>query len=89
MPKIKLIRNTVCDGKPVSKGEVVDASAEAGRYLINIGKAVPAQGEVAPRGGPMTYNTRVEDPEPVTKQVEEETDDKPKPRRGRKPKASF
>ena len=37
--KIEIIKNTVCDGKPVAIGDVVMATAEAATTLINLGKA--------------------------------------------------
>jgi len=38
--KIKIIRNTVVDGKDVFEGEVVEVSDSIGRMLIQMGKAV-------------------------------------------------
>ena len=38
--KIKIIRNTVADGKDVFEGEVLEASDSVGRMLIQMGKAV-------------------------------------------------
>lgn len=36
---IKLLRNTVADGLPVSAGQVVDVSDGAGKALVLMGKA--------------------------------------------------
>jgi hypothetical protein len=38
--KIKIIRNTVAEGKDVFEGEVVEVSDSVGRMLIRMGKAV-------------------------------------------------
>jgi broad-specificity NMP kinase len=37
--KIKIIRNTVAEGKDVFEGEVVEVSDPVGRMLIQMGKA--------------------------------------------------
>lgn len=37
--KIKILRDTVCDGENVMSGEVIDASAPSARSLIRLGKA--------------------------------------------------
>ena len=37
--KIRLLRNTICDGRAVSAGDVVEASEQAARALIAIRKA--------------------------------------------------
>ena len=41
--KIKILRTTVCGGKPVEKGKVIDASDKDANYLIGIGKAESAE----------------------------------------------
>ena len=40
--KIKITRSTVCDGKDVFAGDVVEASDGAARMLFMLNKAVPA-----------------------------------------------
>ncbi len=37
---IKLLRNTVADGQPVSIGQVIDVSEATGKTLVQMGKAV-------------------------------------------------
>ena len=37
--KIKILKSTVCGGKPVEKDKVIDASEKDANYLIGIGKA--------------------------------------------------
>lgn len=39
--KIRLLRNTICDGQAVSAGDVVEASEQAARVLISMRKAEP------------------------------------------------
>lgn len=39
MEKIRILRGTVCGGKVVRSGQVVNASARDARVLINAGKA--------------------------------------------------
>ena len=39
MPKIVIIKNTVCNCKPVFVGEVIEASDRDTRYLIALNKA--------------------------------------------------
>lgn len=46
--KLKIIRATVCGGKPVEVGEVVDASERDARTLIALGKARPVKDEPQP-----------------------------------------
>ena len=58
MIQIRITRNTVCDGKQVRKGDVVEAQDRNARYLVAIGKAVRTDGKKVQ--GPMTYTTRVE-----------------------------
>jgi len=41
--KIKILRTTICGGKRVEKGKVVNASDKDGNYLIGIGKAESAE----------------------------------------------
>lgn len=52
--KIKILRNTVCDGKVVEVGEVIEASERAAQVLIALGKAERAieaeEKAVLPRG---------------------------------------
>lgn len=38
--KIRIIRSTVCDGKVVEAGQVVEASDKSAEVLIKMGKAV-------------------------------------------------
>jgi hypothetical protein len=38
--KIKMTRHTVCDGRPVKAGDIVETSHIDANYLISIGKAV-------------------------------------------------
>jgi len=47
--KIKIIRNTVADGKDVFKGEVVEVSDSIGRMLIQMGKAIEVTEEAKPK----------------------------------------
>jgi len=47
--KIKIIRNTVADGKDVFEGEVVEVSDTVGKMLIRMGKAVEVTEEVKPK----------------------------------------
>lgn len=37
---IKILKKTVCGGKPVSPGDVVEASLGDARYLVNTNSAV-------------------------------------------------
>ena len=43
--RIKITRNTVADGHPVFAGDVLEATEQAARYLIALGKAVKAAEE--------------------------------------------
>lgn len=46
--KIKIIRNTVAQGKPVFVGQELDASKEEARLLISLGKAEGVAEKAAP-----------------------------------------
>lgn len=37
--KIKILKDTVCDGERVLKDQIKDATPKSARFLINIGKA--------------------------------------------------
>lgn len=39
--KIQILRSTVCDGKVVKTGQVVSATLQDARLLIQMGKAIP------------------------------------------------
>jgi len=43
--KIKILRNTVCGGKPVFRGQTVDASEEDARLLVAMKKAEIEKGK--------------------------------------------
>ena len=47
MKTIKLLKNTVCGGKAVGKGDVVDASDRDAFYLVSTKKAVHFKKEPA------------------------------------------
>lgn len=40
--KIKITRDTVCDGDFVKKGKTIDTSEGSAKFLIRIGKAIVA-----------------------------------------------
>jgi len=44
--KIKIVRGTVCDGRVVRPGDIVDASEKSAFVLIRLGKAVEYDGSV-------------------------------------------
>ena len=48
MVKIRIMRPTVCGGRPVEAGAVVEADERDASYLLALGKAVPHAG-AAPR----------------------------------------
>jgi len=51
--RIKILRPTVCGGKPVKVGDIVTATEKDARTLLAMGKAVPAemQTKETPAGG--------------------------------------
>lgn len=46
--QIKITRPTICNGKPVEPGDIVETSSAVGRQLIAIGKATDAPQDPAP-----------------------------------------
>jgi len=46
--KIRILRNTVCDGRVVEAGEVVEAKEENARILIALKKAMPESRNIEP-----------------------------------------
>ena len=64
---IKLLKNTVCGGRPVMKGDIVEASLKDARFLINRGRAEAAEAPKK-RGRPKAdKNKQVEPDELETK----------------------
>lgn len=49
---IKIMRDTVADGKPVKEGEVLDISDNNARTLILLGKAVDVPADAATQAAP-------------------------------------
>jgi len=43
--KIKILKQTVCNGEVVKVGDVVEANDRDARFLINIGKAEESEGK--------------------------------------------
>lgn len=52
--KVKVTRTTVADGKFVHAGQVYDLPDADARTLMQLGKAVPADAEPAPKPEPLT-----------------------------------
>jgi len=46
--KIKILKATICDGKPCKAGTTVNASDKDGRFLINTGRAVLSEAKEKP-----------------------------------------
>lgn len=51
---IKILKSTVCTGRPVKAGDVVDASLEDAWYLVNTGAAEPFVEEEKPKAARKT-----------------------------------
>lgn len=51
--KIKILRNTVCNGKPVFIGDELEVSGLTGRLLINLGKAEDIRLSPPPAAAPV------------------------------------
>ena len=60
--RIKITRNTVADGHPVFAGDVLEATEQAARYLIALGKAVKAAEEKPRAAAPEVAEEAAEAP---------------------------
>lgn len=57
--KVELLRNTYLDGQPVWVGDVIEVSAEDGRFLIGAGKATAVvEPDEAPKKKTVTKATK-------------------------------
>lgn len=48
--RILILKDTICDGVPVSRGDTVEAGEEDARLLINLKKAVDGKAEIEAHG---------------------------------------
>lgn len=77
--KVKILRDTVADGRDVYAGDVYDISDSDARLLIRMGKALAEEGGEEAKGGILTTKNGPEKGDPFEEaQVEAKKPGRPK-----------